>query len=210
MSTFSITFADLKDFVDSVLHLGIPVVRLESLVHDEVPGKDAPSSWRSYTIVLTTRNEDEILVCRIVVGGIWTIFAKEAAGLVYSDNLVTAERLVRAYLLMRGLDVQPGAYTLNLNHKDLITAGAHNIWQFQEKRLVPCWENFPQYGYDKEVRREIKVVDSAHIYEINGIGNGYALRFDDGIAFGPIPTIEIATQIAHLIHEVRYPTKEAA
>jgi len=209
MSTFSITFADLKDFVDSVLHLGIPVVRLESLVHDEVPGKDAPSSWRSYTIVLTTRNEDEILVCRIVVGGIWTIFAKEAAGLVHSDNLVTAERLVRAYLLMRGLDVQPGAYTLNLNHKDLITAGAHNIWQFQEKRLVPCWENFPQYD-GKEVHREIKVIDDARVCEINGVGNGFVLRFDDlGIAFGPISTSEAATQIAHLIHEVRYP-KEAA
>ena len=208
MSTFSITFADLKDFVDSVLHLGIPVVRLESLIHDEVPSKDAPSSWRNYTIILTTRNEDEILVCRIVVGGIWAIFAKEAAGLVHSDNLLIAEKLVRAYLLMRGLDVQPGMYSLN--YKDMITAGA-SIWQFQEKRLVPCWENFPQY--DKEVRREIKVIDDAcaRVYEINGIGNGYVLRFDDlEIAFGPIPTIEIATQIAHLIHEVRYPTKEAA
>jgi len=142
MSTFSITFADLKDFADEAIHLGIPVVHLESLVHDEVSSKDAPGAWRNYTIVLTTRHEDEILVCRIVVGGIWAIFAKEAAGLVHSDNLLIAEKLVRAYLLMRGLDVQPGMYSLN--YKDMITAGA-SIWQFQEKRLVPCWENFPQY-----------------------------------------------------------------
>jgi len=152
---FVITFGSLEDFTDEVLHRNIHTVHLFSGIRDESAGKGAPSPWRRYQVVLTVRDGDDILVCQVSVGGQWAIFARDPAGLVHSDNLVIAEKLVRAYLIMRGLEVRPGMYALD--YKNLITAGAR-LWRFDgNKRLVPRWAGFPQWNGDHDVQDVIEV-----------------------------------------------------
>ncbi|RLC66032.1 MAG: hypothetical protein DRI52_12470, partial [Chloroflexi bacterium] len=139
---FVITFGSLEDFTDEVLHRNIHTVHLFSGIRDESAGKGAPSPWRRYQVVLTVRDGDDILVCQVSVGGQWAIFARDPAGLVHSDNLVIAEKLVRAYLIMRGLEVRPGMYALD--YKNLITASARLRRSHGDKPLVPRWAGFPQ------------------------------------------------------------------
>lgn len=199
-----ITFSSLEDFVDSVLYQGLVTVHMESLIHDESGGKGAPSPWRHYTIMLTARSDDEILVCRLVVGGTWAIFAKDEPGLIHSANLVVAEKLVHAYLLLRNVSVRPGMYVTGLNlPKDLITAGA-NIWQFQDKRLVPRWENFPLYDGKILPKRKPRPLDGipVSIYEAGFEYVSYVVMFN-GLNFDAVSCIETATKIAHLIYEAQ-------
>ena len=157
---FVITFGSLEDFTDEVLHRNVHTVHLFSGIRDESAGKGAPSLWRRYLVILTVRDGDDILVCQISVGGQWAIFARDPAGLVHSDNLVIAEKLVRAYLIMHGLEVRPGMYALD--YKNLITASAR-LWRFdgdkgEDKRLVPRWAGFPQWpGKNHDVLDVIEV-----------------------------------------------------
>jgi len=136
LTSITLTFFTLRDFVEEVRRRNLTTVRCERGSRD-FPARNAPSPPRRHLVVLTALDAPEacrercrtVLAYPVLIGESWTIFAKDQP---HADNLSKAKDLVEAHLTSLGLEVRPGMY----HHDTDGLATASGLWRLDEDRWL--------------------------------------------------------------------------